>query len=240
MIKLFVCEDNDIQRCKFRKIIEDNLIIENYDMKFALDTKDPSELINYVKENKGIGLYFLDVDLKANINGIQLAKKIREYDINGFIIFLTSHAEMSYLTFVYKIEAMDYIIKDNYKNIKERIIECIKYANKKYSNDSNAKEIITITSDEKIINLEYNDILYFETADSIHKIIAHCVDRNVEFYGKMKELEKRLKDKKFSRCHTSFILNQKYIKEIDKKNRIAYMVNGDKCLISTRGIKTLL
>ena len=34
---------------------------------------------------------------------------------------LRTHAEMSYLTFLYKVEAMDYIIKDNYKNISKRM-----------------------------------------------------------------------------------------------------------------------
>ena len=55
----------------------------------------------------------------------------------------------------------------------------------------------------------------------------------------MKELEKNLDDR-FYRCHTSFIVNKDKIKEINKKDRIAYMINGEECLISTRGIKLLL
>ena len=50
---------------------------------------------------------------------------------------------------------------------------------------------------------------------------------------------KNLLDERFIRCHTSFIVNKDKIKEIDKKNRIAYMINGEECLISTRGIKNL-
>ena len=54
----------------------------------------------------------------------------------------------------------------------------------------------------------------------------------------MKEVKNSL-DERFIRCHTSFIVNKDKIKEIDKKNRIAYMINGEECLISTRGIKNL-
>ena len=54
----------------------------------------------------------------------------------------------------------------------------------------------------------------------------------------MKEVENSL-DERFIRCHNSFIVNKDKIKEIDKKNRIAYMINGEECLISTRGIKSL-
>ena len=51
------------------------------------------------------GIYFLDVDLKSDINGIKLGSKIREKDTRGFIIFTTTHLEMSYFAFKYKVEA---------------------------------------------------------------------------------------------------------------------------------------
>jgi len=126
VLKIFICEDNKVQREKFENIIENIIIIENYDMDLQLSTEDPFEIINYLKSNNTSGLYFLDVDLHSDINGIQLAEKIREYDPRGFIVFITTHAEMSYLTFLYKVEAMDYIIKDNYNNIQQRISECKK------------------------------------------------------------------------------------------------------------------
>lgn len=73
-------------------------MIENLDMETGLITEDPYEFIEYIKENTASGIYFLDVDLKSDINGIQLAEQIREYDPRGFIVFITTHAEMSYLT----------------------------------------------------------------------------------------------------------------------------------------------
>ena len=68
--------------------------------------------------------------------------------------------------------------------------------------------------------------------------MLHYDNKVIEFYGKMKELERTL-DNRFCRCHTSFIINKEKIKEINIKNRIAYLVNNKKCLISTRGIKLL-
>lgn len=239
MMKVFICEDNRVQKEKLENIIKNIIIIENYDMNLQLSTDDPFEIINYLKSNNTSGLYFLDVDLHSDINGIQLAEKIRDYDPRGFIVFITTHAEMSYLTFLYKVEAMDYIIKDNYNNIQQRINECIKNAHNKYSSKlSDLQKTFSIKVADKIINVALNEIIFFETSSIIHKVILHCESRQIEFYSKMKEIEDKLPDN-FFRCHNSFIINKDKIKEIDKKNRIAYMIDDEECLISTRGIKNL-
>lgn len=237
MLKVFVCEDNKEQREKFSSIIKDIVLIENYDIELALATSSPDELLEYISNNDGTGIYFLDIDLKASISGLELATKIRKYDPRGFIIFITTHAEMSYLTFLYKVEAMDYIIKDNYNNIKERIHQCIVDAEEKYSAKSTElQKIFSIKSDDKIINIEYNKILFFETSPTIHKVIVHAINRQIEFYAKMKDIEDKL-DSSFYRCHKSYLVNKNNIKEIDLNNRCLYMINGEECLISTRALK---
>lgn len=240
MLKAFICEDNLEEREELKKIIEDILFIENYDIELSIVTSDPYEIIDNLKTSSTSGIYFLDVDLNSDINGIQLAEKIRKYDPRGFIIFITTHAEMSYLTFIYKVEAIDYIVKDNISNIAKRVSECIENAYTKYTTKtSELQKIFSIKVDDKIISVEYDNILFFETSSKIHKVILHGENRQIEFYSKMKDLEKLLDDS-FCRCHTSYIVNKNKISEIDKKNRIAYMKNGEKCLISIRGLRQLL
>lgn len=240
MLNIFICEDNNKQLEKFSKLVKDIIMIENFDMNLTLSTQNPNDILDYLSKNEGTGLYFLDIDLKSNINGIQLAEKIREFDPRGFIIFITTHAEMSYLTFIYKVEAMDYIIKDNYENIKERMHECIINANKKYTaKTTELQKNFSIKVNDKIISVEYNKILFFETSTNIHKIILHAENRQIEFTAKMKEIEDNLDNDMFYRCHKSFIINKNKIKEVDIKNRIAYMSNGEECLISTRLMKGL-
>lgn len=239
MLKFYICEDNLEQRNRFLKYVEDTIIIEELDIGKALITEDPEEILEYLSMNQGTGIYFLDVDLKNKINGIQLAEKIREYDPSGFIIFITTHAEMSYLTFRYKVEAMDYIIKENYKEVKDRIHKCILNAHSRYSLNSNqGQKIFKFVSDDKVIHIENDKILYFETSSTIHKIIIHAIDRQVEFYGQMKDIEEQLEEN-FCRCHRSYIVNKDKIKEIHKKERIIYMINGETCMISTRGMRLL-
>lgn len=240
MLKIFLCEDNEEQRNKFEKIVDNIIMIENYDMSLQMSTGDPYEILDYLKDNNTSGIYFLDVDLHTDINGIQLAEKIREHDPRGFIIFVTTHAEMSYLTFLYKVEAMDYIIKDNYQNIQQRISDCIKNAHDKYSSKvTDLQKVFSIKVNDKIINVDFDEIIFFETSPTIHKVILHCKNRQIEFYSKMKDVEAMV-DERFCRCHNSYLINKDKMKEIDKKDRIVYMINGEECLVSTRGIKKLL
>ena len=240
MLRIIVCEDNKEQRARITKYIEDSIMIENLDMEIALSTESPEEIIEYLKENELTGLYFLDVDLNSKMNGIKLAEIIREYDPRGFIVFITTHAEMSYLTFMYKVEAMDYIIKDNCDAVKERIHQCILNAHKKYSSKAtDLQKNFTIKVEDKIINIEYSKILFFETSDIIHKVILHAVDRQIEFYAKMKDIEAKLDDR-FYRCHRSFLVNKDNVKEVDKTNRVIHMINGQQCFVATRMLKGLL
>lgn len=239
MLKVYVCEDNVEQRNRIVGFIKDVMAFEGIELDIAKVSGNPYDLLEKVRKNGETGLYFLDVDLKTELNGIKLAAEIREYDPSGFIVFITTHAEMSYLTFTYKVEAMDYIIKDNYEDIKKKITDCVLNANKRYLNKETEKtKNFTIKSDDKIINIKFNDILFFETSDTIHKVKIHAINRQVEFYAKMKDIEELL-DERFVRCHRAYIVNKENIAEVDKKNKIAYMVNGEKCYLAFRSIKSL-
>lgn len=240
MLKIFICEDNNLQRESVERVVNNTIIIENLDMEITLSTHNPYDVLNHLKNYKGRGLYFLDVDLNSDINGIQLAEKIREYDPRGFIVFITTHAEICYLTFQYKVEAMDYIIKSRSAKIDDRIKECILNANKKYSSDvGDFKKNFTFKVGDKVISMEYDDIIYFETSQTIHKVIIHSINRQIEFYGKIKEIESKL-DNRFYRCHKSYLINKNNITEVDTKERKVLMINKEQCLVSSRKMKDLI
>ena len=60
-----------------------------------------------------------------------------------------------------------------------------------------------------------------EQASNNSLVILHSYNRQLEFYSKMKDVEKLL-DEMFYRCHNSF------------------MNNDEECFISTRAIKELI
>ena len=100
----------------------------------------------------------------------------------------------------------------------------------------------TINQNDKRIAIDYNDIIFFETSSNIHKIILHAKKRVIEFTGQLKDIEKQL-DYRFYRCHTSYIINIDNIADVDFKELIIHMKNGETCPVSVRkkkGLKKLM
>ncbi len=239
MLNIYVCEDHDVQRRAIVKIIQNTILIEEQDMQLVLDTADPYALLEKVKASQNTGIYFLDIDLHSDINGMQLAQKIRLFDPRGFIIFITAHSELSYMTFQYRVEAMDFVLKDNPAEAKVKIRECLLKAMERYTLQTNkTQKVYTIEVGGRKISVDYDDIFFFETSGNIHKVILHAKNRQIEFTSTIKELAGTFDDS-FVRCHRSFLINKNNIREIDVKNRMIYFTNGETCLVSTRMMKGL-
>ena len=233
MIDIYICEDSDEQREIIRRYVKAAILIKEYDMKLKIATDDPEKIIEELKLSKNTGLYFLDIDLQAAKNGLTLAKEIREYDPRGFI-FVTSHSEMAFLTFQYKVEALDFILKDEPKQLQHRICECMDYVNIKYMNITRGEEkTITITRGNRKITLEYDSIMFFETSASEHKLIVHTENKSMEFFGKMKNIEEEVGEE-FIRCHRAYLVNKKNIEEVSYAEKLIIMKNKAECPISHR------
>ena len=239
MLDIFVCEDNAAQRRTVINIIQNTVLIEELDMQLTLDTGDPYVLLEKVKTSQNTGVYFLDINLNSNMNGMKLAQQIRLYDPRGFIIFITAHSELSYMTFQYRVEAMDFVLKDNPAEAKVKLRECLLHAMERHTLQTNkTHKVYTLEVGGRKISVDYEDILFFETSSNIHKVILHAKDRQIEFPSTLKELAGAL-DSSFVRCHRAFLVNKNNIKEADTKNRIIHFANGETCLMSTRMMKGL-
>ncbi|MCI8873724.1 MAG: response regulator transcription factor [Lachnospiraceae bacterium] len=243
MIDIYICEDNQKQLHLFEKYISNLILIENLDMKIVQATSDPHEVLKKILTAEHTGLFFLDIDLKSDVNGLTLAQRIRQIQPRCFIIFITSHSEMSFLTFQYKVEALDFIIKDTPEHIKSKIHECLLDVESKYTSLNNTvNRTFTINQNDKHITIDYNDIVFFETSSNIHKIILHAKKRVIEFSSQLKDVEQQL-DYRFYRCHRSYLINKDNISEVDFNELVVYMNNGETCPVSVRlkkGLKKLM
>lgn len=240
MLPIIICEDNRIQREKIKEIIKQIIAKGDYHFEVVLSTDDPDEVLKLINSQADFkGVYFLDVDLHNEINGIKLAESIRKKDLSGHIIFITTHSEMSYLTFKYKVEALDYIIKDNFQSIMGKLAECLAYIHKNCSSLGQKQAVLTLKQDEMVINIPFDNIMFIEASPNAHKIIVHEEKRHTEVYGALNELEGKL-DKNFYRCHRAYLVNRTKIREINRKDRIIYMQNGEECLASFRSIGGLV
>ena len=214
-LSVFICEDNNKWRENLKRMVSDYIALTDYQMEVALVTANPLEVLDAVKNNPSQkSLYILDVDLKNELNGILLAQKIREWDFLGKIIFVTTHVELSYLTFRHKVEAMDYIIKDEYKRIQKQIHDCLEITYRFFLNGIQEKELFQIKSATGIANIPVEEILYFESHHLSHKLILHTFKKRYEFRGTMREVLE--KSSSFSQCHKAYIVNRQNVTTIKR------------------------
>ncbi len=236
MLDVYICEDIPEERKLITHYVENAILIHEYHMEVRISTATPRDLIDQLKISDNTGIYFLDIDLKTEQNGLMLAEEIREYDPRGFIVFITSHFELSFMTFQYKTEALDFILKEEPKQLQNRINECLENAVKKHqANTRGSKKTLTITKIGRNLTLEYDHIMYFETSVNEHKLLVHEKHKTIEFFGKMKEIEKEVGED-FIRCHRSYLVNKKNILEINYKKKLIIMKNHSECPISYRMI----
>ncbi|AVQ33463.1 DNA-binding response regulator [Staphylococcus muscae] len=238
-MKIFICEDDPKQRARMENIINTYIMIEEKPMEIALSTDNPYELIEASKTSSDVGCYFLDIQLESDINGIKVGSEIRQHDPIGNIVYVTSHSELTYLTFVYKVAAMDFIFKDDPDQLQKRVIDCLETALNRLNLLTKEETVETLElkrgSGSEYVN--YDEVMFFESSPKSHRVIAHLDNRQVEFYGKLKELSQV--DSRFFRCHNSFVLNRHNIANVEPKERTVHFKNGEHCYVSVRNIKKI-
>ena len=91
MLEIFICEDNLAQRTSLEQLIQQTILLNNWEMTLRLNTENPLEILTYLEEYPQTqGVYFLDIDLNTEMNGIQLGAEIRNRNPHGKIIFITT------------------------------------------------------------------------------------------------------------------------------------------------------
>lgn len=238
LLNIFVCEDREEQRHKFVSIIERYYLGNALDATLKVSTDKPNEILENM-EVETPGLYFLDIDLNSKMDGLQLARAIKDRVGISFIVFITTHSEMTPLTFKYKVEAMDFILKDEEDKIEQRIADCIDVAYKRHLEKKAGAKFLVIHQEDMVKRIDLDEIIFIETTPVKHKLCLHTPKRTIEFYSELKKVEQEL-DGRFVRCHKSFIINKNQISEIDKKNNLVLMRNGDKCDCSRIGKRMLV
>lgn len=158
-------------------------------------------------------ILLLDIQM-PEMDGMEVARKIRLESKHTVLIFVT--AVKDYVFQAFDVAAFHYLVKPVDVN---KMAEVLQNAIKEIQEEVQSNLIITTKGSHLKINIE--EIIYAEVFN--RKIIIHKLDETIEFYGKMKDLEKS-GGENFFRCHRAYLVNFDYIKKYDASN--IYLVNG--------------
>lgn len=234
MIPIYLCEDDSNQLNIWRRLINNAVLISEWDMKIKAATDNPLSLLEQTNRNKPENaIYFLDIDLKSDMNGIELAAEIRKFDPRAFIIFITTHDEMALYTLKYKVEPLGFIIKES-SDFQQQIVDCLQNIYDKYQVPNTPfSEVLSIQTERKILIIPFDDIYYLEPSPQSHKIRLHKKHEILEFTSSLTDIKRKLDDR-FMQCHKAYIVNCNHVQSIDKKKYTVTFDNGASCPCSVR------
>lgn len=239
MISVYICEDDPKQLEQIRKTVNKVIVDQQLDIRLGLFCGDPWQLWQEIQDHQpDKAIYILDISLNSDINGIELATKIRSQDVRSKIIFVTTHSELSLLVFKYQIEALDFILKDFPDSLYDRFKRALSVAQERFEvNDSDTNNYIQVKVGEMVRSINVNDILFFESSQNPHKLVMHLNDGQLEFYGLLKNVPTM--NSAFYKCHKSYVVNLNQMSALDRHLRILTMVDGETVLCSLQATRYL-
>ncbi len=167
------------------------------------------ELLSSVKEPD---IVLLDIQMPGR-NGMETARELRRTNKKVIIIFVTALDDFVFQAF--DVGAFHYLVKPfhdaKFAEVLQSAVE--QYEDRKKLEGAGRRvemPSLLITTGGKHVTVSLEDIVYAEVFD--RKVILHTMDADIEYYGKMKELEEKAGDE-FYRTHRSFLVNFGFIKK---------------------------
>lgn len=219
-MRIAVCDDNpkELERIKgcFCRIQGYDLVCSYFD-----STSTVMEILK--TENSPYDLYILGIEMPG-MNGLKLAKSIREKDSRALFVFLTSYTR--YMKDVFDVVTFDFIEKpisdEKLLQILERAATYLNITSQHFSFGYRASRY----------SLKYDRILYIEKKG--RQALIHTFEDVYKTNMTLEEIWKQLNPKSFVHIHSSYIIN---LYNLDRKdNEIAIMRNGEKLHI-TKGYR---
>ena len=191
---------------------EDARRLENYIDRYAKETGVDMQSFAFSraapflnKFQSQFDIVFQDIEL-PDMNGIEVAKKMRERDSAVVLIFITNLAQ--YAVKGYEVDAMDYVMKPlSYSafclKIQCAIIRC----------QREEQSYIIISNKDNIVRIKSSELKFIEIYQ--HRIVYHTSKGDYNAYGVLSKVEASLPKRGFFRCSSSYIINFRYVDWID-------------------------
>lgn len=201
--RIAICDDEQNQIEYITSIVASWSAHEGHGCEIRTFASAEAFLFEY-EEDKAYDILLLDVEMK-NMNGIELAKRIRKDNNRAEIIFITSHFE--FVGEGYEVDALHYLIKPISV---EKPTQVLTKAAEKLSVEPPS---VVISCEGETVKLYESDILYVESF--LHYIVIHTKDNEYKIKENISVFENKVSDV-FYRIHRSYLVSLKYITRISR------------------------
>ena len=218
MIRIGVCDDDMF----FAKQLG-SMLSECFDKKAVgtdISVYNSGEALISHHKTRAFDVVFLDIDMPRP-DGFETAKLITRLAPNCFIIFVTSHNELVYDSFMFR--PLNFVMKGSRKYMSDRLVQVTDQLILQIRQN---ESIILENSDIGRKAVLLRDIVYIESCD--HDISYHTVgaDEPVVVRSPLSDAEAKLGEYDFVRIHKAFIVNLRHVFNIDLSNRKVRLRQG--------------
>ena len=155
-------------------------------------------------------IIFLDVEMKR-LDGMTAAQKIREFDADVIIIFITNMAQ--YAIGGYSVGALSFLLKPlPYFAFSQELTKSIDRLKKRIHKS------ILIPSENGIIKVNSQEIMYIESYG--HDLIIYTQANKYMMRGTIKRMEEELSEFHFYRCNNGYLINLAYVSGVQNEEVI--------------------
>lgn len=201
--KIAICDDEQNQIDYMASIVASWSAHAGHNCEIRTFVSAEAFLFEY-EEDKAFDILLLDIEME-NMNGIELAKRIRKDHNRAEIIFITSHFEFVWEG--YEVDALHYLTKPLSA---EKLTQVLSKAADKLSVELPS---VIISCDGETLKLYESDILYAEAF--LHYIVIHTKDNEYKIKEPISVFENKVSDD-FYRIHRSYLVSLKYITRISR------------------------
>lgn len=157
-------------------------------------------------------ILLLDIQMEGR-DGMETARELRRRDKDVIIIFVSALSDFVFQAF--DVGAFHYLVKPfddgKFAEVLRHAVGQLEERERTAANGRNVPSLV-ITTGGTHITVNICDIVYAEVFD--RKIVLHTRDADIEYYGKMKELEEQA-GAEFYRTHRSFLVNFGFVRKYD-------------------------
>ena len=174
-----------------------------------------------IQQTGAYDLIYLDIEMK-DMDGITVARKIREKDPYTILIFVSAYN--SYFRQLFEVEPFRFLDKP----LDEKIFR--EYFLLAYKRISSQNERFAFRFEKRIYQLPLREIVYFES--NLRLIYIHGKDREYRFYGKLNQVQEQMEkmSRYFIRIQRSYLVNYYHILSMNGKE--VELITGEKLPVS--------
>lgn len=215
--KLAIIDDSTIDQEYISSLV--NHWSANTELTVQIKTFPSAEAFLFQYEvEKDFDILLLDIEMGA-MNGVELAKKIRQENEMVQMVFITGFPD--FMAEGFEVSALHYLMKP----VKEEKLQEVLH--KAVHNLAKVEKRLKVVYDRQTEFVPLKNILYIEAQKQYVEI--HTTDQTYRVKASLSETETEL-DEFFFKCQRSYVVNLKYVNKI--KSDCVILKNGEEIPIS--------